>query len=111
MSERGHRDLNGTRRLLVSLGWRPTPQLWNRVARIVVSAGGISIVIAVLAIVVFIAREAAPLFGRAKTQPVGAAQVPDAAEPLAVWADDDRGLQVQLVDWASNLRSLLTRTL
>lgn len=46
-------------------GWHPTPRLWDRIARIVITGGGVGLILAVLAILVFIVREAAPLAGRA----------------------------------------------
>jgi len=50
----------------MSQGWRPNPRFWDRVARVVITTGGITLVAAVLAILIFIVREAAPLAGRAK---------------------------------------------
>jgi len=46
-------------------GWHPTPRFWDRVARIVITGGGVGLILAVLAILLFIVREAAPLAGRA----------------------------------------------
>jgi phosphate transport system permease protein len=76
---------------------RATPQFWNRMARVTITAGGVSIVLAVLAILVFIAREAAPLFARATASSVAvAAPSLDRAPVLAAWVDDDRTLALEV---------------
>ncbi len=46
-------------------GWHPSPRLWDRIARWVITGGGVGLILAVLAILVFIVREAAPLAGGA----------------------------------------------
>ena len=70
----------------------PTPQQWNRLARIVIRGGGLVIVAAVLAILIFIAREALPLFRPAGTQPAPVPAAAVAPAPLAAGVDGARAL-------------------
>lgn len=68
-----------------------SPRAWNRIARWAITAGGASIVLAVLAILVFIAREAAPLAGRARSAVVPAFGAPGTTV-LAAGVDDQKAL-------------------
>lgn len=68
-----------------------SPRVWNRVARWAITAGGTSIVLAVLGILAFIAREAAPLAGHARSDRAAGARGPEAAS-LAAGVDDQRAL-------------------
>ena len=81
------------------MSFAPTPRQWNRVARLVIVAGGVSIVIAVLAILAFIAREAAPLFGpvRATSSALEPPTQRLPGAPLAAWADDEGELAYELL--------------
>ncbi len=67
---------------------------WNRVARWVITGGGLTLILAVLAIMVFIAREGLPLFGRGRAT----ATTPLAARPqaLAGGLDDRRELAFEV---------------
>jgi phosphate transport system permease protein len=63
------------------------------VARHAIVSGGILVVLAVGAILVFVAREAAPLFRPPRVAPVDVAPVADAGGPLlAAWIDDDAAI-------------------
>ncbi|HZM15489.1 MAG TPA: ABC transporter permease subunit [Candidatus Krumholzibacteria bacterium] len=75
----------------MSHGWRSTPRFWDRLARICITAGGLTLVAAVLAILVFIVREASPLAGRARVTPETAPPAP-AAGALLAGTDDYRQL-------------------
>ncbi len=77
----------------MSHGWRLSPRLWDRIARHVITAGGLALVAAVLAILVFIVREALPLLGGAEisTATAGAAAPVDA--PAALLAGTDEYLE------------------
>ena len=75
----------------MSHGWRPTPRFWDRLARICITAGGLTLVAAVLAILIFIVREASPLAGRARVTPETAPLGP-AAGALLAGTDDYRQL-------------------
>src|SRR5262245_18006590 len=67
-----------------------SPRTANRVARLVITSGGLLLIVAVLTILVFIAREAAPLLGSASVTP-SPARVPAAAmAALAGGVDDER---------------------
>ena len=66
--------------------FHPTPQQWNRLARIVVRGGGLLLVAAVLAILVFVAREALPLFLPAKARQAAVAMPPAVEAPAAAVA-------------------------
>jgi phosphate transport system permease protein len=68
-------------------GWHPGPRTWDRIARIVITAGGLCLVVAVAAILLFILREASPLAGRARlvAAPI---DVPPAGDALAAGVDD-----------------------
>ena len=68
---------------------------WNRVARGVITGGGLALILAVLAILVFIAREGLPLFGRASaTASTSLAVRPQA---LAGGLDDRRELAFEVL--------------
>jgi len=69
-------------------------RIWNRVARWVITGGGVALILAVLAIMVFIAREALPLFGKARA--VSDAALPVTARSLAAGLDDRRELAFQV---------------
>jgi phosphate transport system permease protein len=68
-------------------GWHPGPRVWDRIARIVITAGGLCLVVAVVAILTFIVREAAPLAGRARLVAVPLA-MPPAGDALSAGVDD-----------------------
>ncbi len=69
-------------------GWQPNPRFWDRVARVVITTGGLVLVAAVLAILVFIVREAAPLAGRAEVVAEHSLPTPDRA--ILAGTDDYR---------------------
>ncbi len=58
----------------------------DRLAVVVISLGGIGVVVAVLGILVFIAGEAVPLFRSARLTPQGQVRVPTALTPAAASA-------------------------
>lgn len=74
-----------------------SPQRWNRVARGVITSGGLLLIVAVLMILVFIAREALPLFGKPRIDTAAAVVPPTAARALAAGIDDERriGFEIQ----------------
>ena len=85
-------------------GWsfQRRARLYDRLGRALIAAGGIGAIAAVLGIFVFIARETAPLFQRARVEPRGAldpaAGLPALAagvDPFreAAWIADARGLR------------------
>ena len=81
-------------------GWQPTPRTWDRFARGLITAGGLTLVVAVLAILVFIVREAAPLAGGAAAT---ALPVParDTAEALLAGTDEYRTIGFQVQPWST----------
>jgi phosphate transport system permease protein len=70
-------------------------QTWNRVARGIITSGGLLLIVAVLAILAFIAREALPLFRTPRATPV-AAERPAAAAALAAGLDADAALAFEV---------------
>jgi phosphate transport system permease protein len=72
-------------------------QTWNRVARAVIKSGGLLLIIAVLAILVFIAREALPLFRSARAERAEARSPAGTAAPLAAGLDADAQLAFEIL--------------
>jgi len=81
----------------MTLGPDRSPQRWNRFARGVITSGGLLLIAAVLMILVFIAREALPLFGKPRVDAAAVAIPPAAARALGAGLDDERriGYEIQ----------------
>lgn len=84
-------------------GWsfQRRARLWDRLGRVLIAAGGIGTVAAVLGIFVFIARETAPLFQRARVEPLGALDPAAGLPALAAGVDPFRE-----VAWIADARGL-----
>ena len=84
-------------------------RLYDRLGRLVIAAGGIGIIAAVLGIFVFIGRETAPLFRPARVQPGAGELAPPGGDVLLAAVDPYR--EVLLAVDASGLRFADTATL
>ncbi len=73
-----------------------SPQTWNRLARWVITSGGVLLILAVLAIVAFIAREAFPLFGKSHVTAEDSRSPAVRSSALAAGIDDDRDLAFEV---------------
>jgi len=95
---------------------RPFPVFWkaaglrlvvDRLARRVVTLGGVTIIGSILAILLVIASEVYPLFKRPSASPVGAAVSTTSAAPLALGVDEYR--EISYLVTASGIRFVSTR--